>query len=55
MEMEIQSTKYPKHNKNYIEILEPPNNHYLCQSEWPMRHQPNILDDSREVFVHAPS
>ena len=24
----IRSTKYPKHNKNYIEVFGPPNDHY---------------------------
>jgi hypothetical protein len=38
------STRQPKHNKNYIEVLGPPNDHYCRRSG----SRPDIVDDSRE-------
>jgi hypothetical protein len=44
------STRQPKYNKNYIEILGPPNDHYCRRSE-PLsllryRSRPDIVDDN---------
>jgi hypothetical protein len=50
------NTKHPQHNKNYIEVLGPPRDHYIRLPEraadvplslLPYQSQPDVVDDSR--------